>query len=111
MIRESLVSPLSLGHLFMIKHLTLLVFLMLFSTEANANKYQKNLQVWNDFVSQNKWGNSEDYWLETSTADGWEKIALVMGYWNDWEGCEDIKVFWQTKYPAAKYRCIPANKR
>ena len=111
MIGERLISFLGLEHLLMIKHMTLLMFLMLPSMEVRANKHVNNLQVWKDFVSENKWGNSEDYWLETYTAYGWEKVALVIGYWNDWEGCEEIKIFWQQKYPAAQYRCIPANER
>ena len=79
--------------------------------ETYADVYQKNLNIWHDFTSKNQWGNSEDYWLEKNTSEGWEKVALVMGYWNDLEGCEDIKATLETKYPRAQYRCIPANKK
>ena len=101
----------------MIKHLTkpiraihfmVLALLMSFPGPVAA---VSNQEAWEDFVSQNVWGNSEDYWLEKNTAEGWEKVTLVMGHWNDWEGCEDVKAALHTKYPRAQYRCIPANKR
>jgi hypothetical protein len=80
-------------------------------SDVYSDEYMVNLQVWKDFVSQNKWGSSEDYWLETLTPWGWEKVAVVMGYWNDWEACEEMKAFWQNTYAGADYRCIPANER
>lgn len=76
-----------------------------------SDEYQVHLQTWTDFVSQNKWGSSEDYWLEKWALGEWEKVALVMGYWNDWETCEEMKAFWQNTYAGADYRCIPANER
>ena len=87
------------------------LFLVLQPLTAHADTYQKNLKSWADFVAQNKWGNSEDYWLEKNTAYGWEKVILVMGYSSDSEGCEDIKATLQAKYPLAEYRCIKANKK
>lgn len=73
--------------------------------------YENNLLRWDNFVSQNKWGGSEDYWLEMETAWGWERVALVMGYWNDIEACWEMKGLWEAKYAGANYRCVPANDR
>lgn len=95
----------------MIKQLGIPILLLLMISSAHATEGKNYLHAWRDFASKNKWGTSEDYWLETDTAWGWEKVSLVMGYGNDWEACEEIKGFWMRQYPAAKYRCIPANEK
>ena len=74
-----------------------------------ADDYERNVKTWEKFLSKNRWGNSQDFWLEKNTSMGWEKVILVMGYFDDWQGCKDIKIALNNAYPIAEYRCIPAN--
>ena len=87
----------------------LIAILMTLCTQAVSSEYERNANRWSEFVSINKWGQSNDFWLEKSTAYGWEKVVLVFGYWNDNEACIDVKLALETKWPAASYRCLPAN--
>jgi len=54
------------------------------SLEDQAARYDK-------FVKANKYGYSRDQWLMKHNAFGdWEKVALVFGFMDDEEFCEDI---------------------
>lgn len=80
------------------------------TVQGNESEYTANLIAWEKFINANKWGTSEDYWLEKRTPWGWEKVGVIMGYGDDWLGCEDIKSTLQKKYMGrAEYRCLPTN--
>jgi hypothetical protein len=51
-----------------------------------------------------------DQWMEFKNSAGeWERVALVFGYWDDYEGCKDIiDIVGKVNY-ARQYRCVPAN--
>ena len=93
-----------------IKKLLITFTVIMFGTHAFADDYDKTLNAWETFIYNNKLGVSEDYWLEKSTVAGWAKIAIIVGYGDDWTGCENIKDAMKQKYSGASYRCIPANK-
>jgi len=62
------------------------------------------------FVKSNRYGNSADQWLIKRNAFGdFEKVALVFGFMNDSEFCEDIATLYMGKYPRDRYICLPAN--
>ena len=39
-----------------------------------ADNYERNLETWEKFLLKNKWGSSQDFWLEKNTTMGWEKV-------------------------------------
>ncbi|MCA8899059.1 MAG: hypothetical protein R3C00_09350 [Hyphomonas sp.] len=66
---------------------------------AALGRYAKHHQV----------GSSPDVWLELNNVSGeWEKVALVMGYYDDREGCEDIARTLEQEF-GRKYRCAPVG--
>ena len=71
--------------------------------------YQDEMTRWESFVEANKFGVSQDFWLEKDTPWGWERVALIMGYGDDYEACNDIKETLEAKYWRGLYRCMPAN--
>ena len=73
--------------------------------------YDNQLSKLQSSVSKNKIGSSQDVWLEKHNllAPQWDKVSLIFGYVDDYSGCEDIAEQLSTKYPLAKYRCVPAN--
>lgn len=95
------------------KHLTLTIaLLMMLSTQAMADQYEKNETKWGNFISKNKWGGSQDYYLQIFTSlNEWETVAVVMGYLDDWTSCKEIiSGLQETGFMDKEYRCIPANK-
>ena len=61
-------------------------------------------------IKLNQVGNSTDLWLEKSSSfGGWDRVALVFGYWDDYEGCTEIVEELTRRNPLARYRCTPAN--
>lgn len=71
-------------------------------------QYQNQMLLWEAFVKENPF-YSQDFWLESMTAWGWERVAIVMGYGDDYNACYDIKETLEAKYSGADYRCMPAN--
>ena len=60
-------------------------------------------------VQRNQIGDEPNYWLELHNMSGdWEKVALVMGYYDDYEGCQDIASSLHERF-GRDYRCTPAN--
>ncbi len=52
----------------------------------------------------------ENVYLEKLNMFGeWERTAVMFGYYDNYEGCEEIKNAVISKYPNINYRCIPAN--
>ncbi len=48
-------------------------------------------------------------WLELFNAMGeWERVALIYGYWDDYEGCMDIRNALTAKFER-QYRCVPTS--
>lgn len=79
-------------------------------TPAFGEQHVTGFDKWKNFAEENKWGGSRDFWLEKDTAWGWEKVALILGYYDDYAGCLDIKETLEAKYGGPYYRCMPANK-
>jgi len=48
-------------------------------------------------------------WLEkrSNMSGEWDRVALIYGYVDDYEACEEIQYMYLVKYPALQYRCVP----
>jgi len=63
-----------------------------------------------DFAYKNRVGN-QDYLLQIETSYGWESVALIFGYWDDYEAClEMIDGQKAIQFNPRRYRCLPANR-
>jgi len=52
----------------------------------------------------------ENVYLEKYNMFGeWERTAIMFGFYNNYEGCEEIKNALFLNYPNLEYRCVPAN--
>ena len=76
---------------------------------AFADEYKQQVKRLQTFMSYEQMGNGSDYWLVKDTPWGWEKVALVFGYHDDWSGCQDIVAKMNDAYGREVYRCKPAN--
>lgn len=54
-------------------------------------------------------GNSQDYWLMQKSKIGFDRVALVFGYYSDLEGCTELAEALNVKSQKALYSCQPAN--
>lgn len=62
------------------------------------------------FVKTNRIGSGSDAWLiKHNTFGDFERVALVFGFINDSEFCQDIAELYMKKYPADRYICMLAN--
>ncbi|MPZ36606.1 MAG: hypothetical protein GEU95_00855 [Rhizobiales bacterium] len=63
------------------------------------------------FVANNKFGSSADVWLvKRSMFDGSPiKVALIFGFGDDHEFCQEIAELYMKRYPASTYSCSFAN--
>ena len=75
-----------------------------------TGEYGRQVQSLKEHMKLEKIGTSRDFWLENNTAYGWEKVALIFGYGDDYSACDDIKRTLEAKYYEGLYRCIPANE-
>jgi len=59
----------------------------------------------------NRVGRSADHWLEqySRSGDAWDRIALVFGFSDDYDGCTELADGLAQRFPQARYRCVPAN--
>lgn len=48
-------------------------------------------------------------WLEkrSNMTGNWDRVALIYGYVDDYESCEEIQYMYLAKYPTLQYRCVP----
>ena len=56
-----------------------------------------------------KSNKSAEVYLEKSDMfrGEWTKTALLFGYYDNYQACEEIKSALSEKYPDLKYRCTP----
>jgi hypothetical protein len=73
--------------------------------------YETDLNILQTFITWNQIGYSADQWLEqyAPSRSEWDKLALVFGYGDDYEGCIDLLNGMAQRFPRARYRCVPAN--
>lgn len=72
------------------------------SYEAQTSRLEK-------FVSLHKIGSSQDYYLVKAGASGYENVALVYGFADDFEFCLEVADLYMQKYPGDRYTCAHAN--
>ena len=54
--------------------------------------------------------NSEKVYLEKSSLLGeWERVAIMFGYYDNYDACIEINKALTDKYPGNIYRCTPIN--
>ena len=60
-------------------------------------------------VSCNKPNKSSEVYLEKSDmfTGEWTRTALMFGYYDNYDACEEIKSALSEKFPDLKYRCTP----
>ena len=65
-----------------------------------------------NFVKKNAVGN-QDFWLQMETSYGWENVALVIGYYDDYEACTELIAGLEATqfFNKRNYRCYPANQK
>lgn len=52
--------------------------------------------------------NSEKVYLEKSSLLGkWERVAIMFGYYDNYDACMEINKALTEKYPGNVYRCSP----
>jgi len=55
------------------------------------------------------WSDKPAAWLEVGNVFGeWERVALIYGFWDDFEGCTDIANALAARY-TREYRCAPTK--
>ena len=75
----------------MLKHLIIiLTFLMTLPITPALADSDDDLAKWERFISFNPYGD-EDAYLQMNTSYGWSTVAVIMGYWDDWVACNEIK--------------------
>ena len=91
------------------KYVTILsVFLMMMSAAFVLADTDDDLEKWESFISRNPYGD-EDVYLQMNTSYGWSTVAVIMGYWDDWVACNEIKQGLKLVGNLRDYRCVPAN--
>ena len=79
------------------------------STLSACGGYESQIKRLEAAIRWLQVGHSNDYWMEVKNFEGnWERVALVFGYWDDYEGCQEIIGILGKNY-ARHYRCVPAN--
>ncbi len=54
--------------------------------------------------------SSENVYLEKSSLLGkWERVAIMFGYYDNYDACMEINKALTDKYPGNIYRCTPIN--
>ena len=54
--------------------------------------------------------SSENVYLEKSSLLGkWERVAIMFGYYDNYDACMEINKALTEKYPGNIYRCTPNN--
>ena len=93
----------------MLKHLIIiLTFLMTLPITPALADSDDDLAKWESFISRNPYGD-EDVYLQMNTSYGWSTVAVIMGYWDDWVACNEIKQGLKLTGNLRDYRCVPAN--
>jgi len=94
----------------MMKHFAILIsftVLMMSATFALADTDDDLLKL-DRFLKQNPIG-TEDVYLQMNTTYGWTTVAIVVGYWDDWVACNELKQGLKLTGNPRDYRCVPAN--
>ena len=73
--------------------------------------YDSDLNLLETTMKWNQVGESRDQWLEqrSTLRNEWDKVALIFGFADDYDGCTDIANGMAAKFPLSRYRCVPAN--
>ena len=77
--------------------------LMLVGCDNPDEKVLATVTAWNQV------GDSPDHWLEKSDENGWNRVALIFGYYDDFEQCTKVAKALTQTVPDTGYRCVPAN--
>ena len=75
-----------------------------------CSSYESQVGRLESFAGSGQIGSSRDVWMEKFTFMGeWEKTALIFGYGDDYQACNDMVAAWKAQYPLDTYRCNTAN--
>lgn len=77
---------------------------------AGCSSYEAQVGRLETFAGFGQVGSSRDVWMEKFNFAGeWEKTALIFGYADDYEACNNMVAAWKAQYPLDTYRCNTAN--
>lgn len=86
--------------------------LLVFVGACGEATYDKRVDAIADEAAKGPIGLSADYWFEKHNSYGeWERVALIFGYGDDYDGCTSIATAYKASFPADEYRCSPANRK
>lgn len=74
-----------------------------------GNSYDRQIKAIEWFFSLGKTGSSQDYMLIKSGLFGPDKVAVIFGFMDDGQFCNEIARMYMDRYPANSYYCAPAN--
>lgn len=75
-----------------------------------SDDYDSQLNRLTKYMHKNQIGSGRDMWLAKTAFNGEEdRIALVFGFADDNRFCREIAELYMSRYPRAKYHCVPAN--
>ena len=92
------------------KNLMIILSALLFANQASASDIGTHMNNLSNFVKKNAVGN-QDFWLQMETSYGWANVALVVGYYDDYDACTELIAGLEATQFLNKrnYRCYPAN--
>ena len=92
------------------KNLIFILSALLFASQASASDSETQMNNLSNFVKKNAVGN-QDFWLQMETSYGWANVALVVGYYDDYDACTELIAGLEATQFLNKrnYRCYPAN--
>jgi hypothetical protein len=85
------------------------IAVLLFALVGCAASYEQQLWRLEKLMAWNKIGSGSDVWLVKSSFAGAHKVALVFGFYSDFEFCREIAELYMKRFPADSYSCSFAN--
>jgi hypothetical protein len=93
------------------KNGTILLLAVLAGLAGCETTLDDQVEAFEKFVSKGQVGYSPDFYLAKRNILGeWENVALIYGYADDHEVCQDLAELYVQKYPMDEYTCLQANR-
>ena len=92
------------------KKLIIILSALLYANQTSASDIGTQMNNLSNFVKKNVVGN-QDFWLQMETSYGWENVALVVGYYDDYDACTELIAGLEATqfFNKRNYRCYAAN--
>lgn len=91
---------------------TVLLLAVLLGVTGCEPSLEDQIEGFEKFVAKGQVGYSPDFYLAKKNMRGdWENVALIYGYGDDHEVCQDLAELYVQKYPSDEYTCLQANRK